>query len=92
MIPLELALSDKALALVWPDGETQLAAESLRRACRCAECLSTPAAASAHAAEVQLLDLEAVGLYAVRLLFSDGHGRGIYPWAYLRTLGEDGLR
>jgi DUF971 family protein len=24
--------------------------------------------------------------YGVQLVFSDGHERGIYPWAYLRDL------
>jgi DUF971 family protein len=25
--------------------------------------------------------------YGVQIVFSDAHERGIYPWAYLRTLG-----
>lgn len=31
-----------------------------------------------------------VGRYAVRIVFDDGHATGIYPWALLRRLGEDG--
>ena len=31
---------------------------------------------------------EAVGRYAVRLYFSDGHSSGLYTWRWLRQLGE----
>lgn len=29
-----------------------------------------------------------VGSYGVNIAFSDGHARGIYPWAYLAALAE----
>jgi DUF971 family protein len=38
---------------------------------------------------VGLTGAEAVGNYAVRLLFDDGHDTGIYTWSYLRELGQD---
>tara|TARA_B100001964_G_scaffold211666_1_gene247115 strand:- start:46 stop:366 length:321 start_codon:yes stop_codon:yes gene_type:complete len=31
-------------------------------------------------------DIELVGNYAVRFVFSDGHSAGIYSWEYLQTL------
>src|SRR5215468_8331922 len=37
--------------------------------------------------DVEITELEPVGLYAVRPKFSDGHDTGIYSWAYLYTLG-----
>jgi len=37
--------------------------------------------------EVEITELEPVGLYAVRPKFSDGHDTGIYSWDYLYTLG-----
>ena len=37
---------------------------------------------------VKLVDLEAVGNYAVRIVFDDGHDTGIYSWSYLRELGD----
>ena len=37
---------------------------------------------------VRVIDLEAVGNYAVRLIFDDLHDTGIYTWEYLRELGE----
>jgi len=37
--------------------------------------------------DVAINDLDPVGAYAVRPVFSDGHDTGIYSWAYLYTLG-----
>ena len=31
--------------------------------------------------------IEPVGMYAVKLVFSDGHDTGIYSWEYLHELG-----
>ena len=39
-------------------------------------------------AEVEILRVEPVGHYAVRLGFDDMHDTGIYAWDYLRELGE----
>ncbi|MGH8596242.1 MAG: gamma-butyrobetaine hydroxylase-like domain-containing protein, partial [Gammaproteobacteria bacterium] len=37
--------------------------------------------------EVNITDIEPVGNYAVRLIFDDGHGTGLYTWDYLHLLG-----
>lgn len=37
---------------------------------------------------VAIRDMEAVGNYAVRILFDDGHDTGLYTWAYLHELGS----
>jgi DUF971 family protein len=37
-------------------------------------------------ADVGILEAHAVGRYAVRIVFDDGHETGIYSWAYLREL------
>jgi len=37
--------------------------------------------------DVAITDLEAVGHYAIRPRFSDGHDSGIYSWDYLYELG-----
>lgn len=39
--------------------------------------------------EVNLLGVEPVGNYAVRLVFSDGHDSGLYTWDYLYGLLRD---
>jgi DUF971 family protein len=36
---------------------------------------------------VEIRAVEPVGVYAVKLVFSDGHDTGIYSWDYLRELG-----
>ena len=37
---------------------------------------------------VQVIGIEPVGQYAVRLTFDDGHDTGLYTWKYLRELAE----
>ena len=39
--------------------------------------------------QVGIRDIEAVGQYAVRLVFDDGHDPGLYTWKYLYDLGRD---
>jgi DUF971 family protein len=39
--------------------------------------------------QVDIKTLDPVGSYAVQPLFSDGHGTGIYSWAYLYELGQN---
>ncbi len=34
-------------------------------------------------------DLQAVGRYAVRIVFDDGHDTGLYSWDELYRLGRD---
>lgn len=36
---------------------------------------------------VEIVGAEAVGHYAVKLIFNDGHDSGIYTWDYLYDLG-----
>jgi DUF971 family protein len=36
--------------------------------------------------EVNVEDIEPVGNYAIRLIFSDGHDTGLYSWDYLYDL------
>ena len=38
---------------------------------------------------VGIRDVEPIGLYAVRLVFDDGHDTGLYAWKYLYELGRD---
>jgi DUF971 family protein len=38
---------------------------------------------------VSIAGTEAVGNYAVRLLFDDGHSTGIFTWSYLHELGRE---
>lgn len=38
--------------------------------------------------EVNIVAIEPVGQYAVRLIFSDSHNSGLYSWDYLYELGS----
>ena len=39
--------------------------------------------------DVEIMAVDPVGNYAVRLVFSDGHDTGLYSWDYLYGLGMD---
>lgn len=38
--------------------------------------------------EVNIVGIEPVGLYAIKIIFSDGHDTGLYSWDYLYDLGQ----
>ena len=90
----------RVLDIVWDDGQAQQLPHALLRAqCKCTVCQSrrllaeavhaAPAAASAAApADVRIDEIRQIGAYGIQLVFSDRHERGIYPWTYLRSLGQ----
>jgi DUF971 family protein len=85
--------SSGVLELTWQDGSTdRLPHALLRSCCRCAACeqqrrhSGTPIEA---AGSIRLSAIEPIGDKGLNLVFSDGHGRGIYPWAYLRQIGRE---
>jgi len=89
---LRLHAVSRYLEVEWSDGVVSRYPHGfLRRQCRCAECLQ--AARSGHgieaAEDISLVAVLPYGPQAVRLQFSDGHSRGIYPFAYLRDLAAE---
>jgi DUF971 family protein len=89
--PEEINLDRKArtLELVWDGRHVLLSHRALRRSCRCSVCESRRRAIDAVLPvddDVELLKIEALGSTALRLFFSDGHDRGIYPWIYLKQI------
>jgi DUF971 family protein len=80
------------LEITWDDAHTsRLPHAWLRARCRCAACEQlerTRAPRPPVAAALRLAELHPVGEHGLNLVFSDGHGRGIYPWPYLRELGD----
>lgn len=80
----------RELRIDWDDGTQQrFSAQSLRQACQCAHCkthrIRTGKDIESDEA-IDINDMSLVGGYGVQLIFSDGHDRGIYPWAYLRSI------
>lgn len=90
MQPLELTISAArdTLLVRWDDGTTTaLAATVLRAESRAAEQVRAGLEGRDRiSAHVAITGAEPVGTYAIRLAFSDGHDRGIYPWGYLREI------
>jgi DUF971 family protein len=84
--------SDQTLELAWPDGTSaRLPYRYLRGECPCASCrnewtgerILDPASIRA---DLKLEGMEAIGNYAVRLGWNDGHSSGLYTWETLRRL------
>ncbi len=85
---------DHEVLLTWPGGKTvALSSRSLREACPCAGCIEEftgrklldPATIPA---DIRPDRIEAVGNYAVRFVWSDGHDSGLYTWKTLRALSQ----
>ncbi len=87
--------ADQVLELAWTDGRAdRLPYRFLRGMCPCASCrdewtgerILDPASIRP---DLKLEGMEAVGSYAVRLSWNDGHSSGLFTWESLRKLGEE---
>jgi DUF971 family protein len=85
--------------IAWSDGHvSHIPFSLLRHACPCAECRGGHENMSAlpdpaifllpldDTSAVHILNVEAVGSYALTIAWEDGHNYGIYRWDYLRAL------
>ncbi len=90
--PREVQVTAQALVLHWSAEDadpTTLPAAYLRARCQCTHCRRLDAKdLERDHAWVLLMDAKPVGTYGLQLVYSDGHDRGIYPWYYLRQLGD----
>ncbi len=93
--PTELRLRKdrRVLAVTFEDGESfELTAEYLRVRSPSAEVQGhSPSERRTVAGKenAQIIELHAVGNYAVRLVFDDLHSTGIFSWDYLYELGQN---
>ena len=92
--------SDTTLMIIWDDGHESLYLyEDLRRSCPCASCseLKKKGVRSAisfkksipledKSKSIKPLDIENIGLYAIRFMWNDRHNTGIYTFDFLRGL------
>jgi DUF971 family protein len=83
----------KSLTIEWADGVTQTFRHALLRGfCPCAYCQGHQGpigwTAAATDEDLDVLEIEEVGNYALRLVFADGHSTGIYSFTHLRQLGD----
>tara|TARA_Y100000991_G_scaffold167693_1_gene129497 strand:+ start:840 stop:1232 length:393 start_codon:yes stop_codon:yes gene_type:complete len=80
------------LEIAWPDARFDLPAELLR-------VCSPSAEVRGHSEQERVLQtgkknvgikaIEAIGNYAIRITFDDGHDSGIFAWDYLYELGNN---
>jgi DUF971 family protein len=95
--PTNIQIIGREVAIAWSDGaETYHGFEALRAA--------SPSAANLGERDilgnqyggngpksfpgVEVLGWEIVGNYALRFMFSDGHGTGLYSYDYLRKIAS----
>ena len=92
VVPNEVTLArDRAemRLVLWDGQEATISAPSLRAACRCAWCTRDRILGQfVQPDTVAFNDVAALGSHGLHVKFSDGHERGIYPWAYLDELAR----
>jgi DUF971 family protein len=102
--PEHIAISkSKGIEIDWKDGlHSSLGLAFLRDNCPCAVCTGahgtepqktnyqSPSPFQMHKPALKMLNCEAVGSYAVKINWNDGHSSGIYSFDYLRKLTTEG--
>lgn len=78
------------LRIEWADGGvSDLPHGLLRQRCRCAACTRLARDGLGPPQPCGLADIRPVADKGLNLAFNDRHDRGIYPWRYLRELGDE---
>ena len=98
--PINVVTLDNEMAIKWNDGEeSYIKNRVLRNQCPCANCSGeSDVFGNIYKADAQKLDQNnntkyiintyvRVGHYAIRIIWEDGHGSGIYSFDFLKTLG-----
>ncbi len=80
----------RVIELSWADGRTfKLPHRIVRGYCPCAGCQGHAGGVRfVDGGDPELRDIGQVGNYALELGWGDGHATGIYPFEFLRKLGE----
>jgi DUF971 family protein len=80
----------KALEITWGDRHVSvLPHDVLRGYCPCATCQGHSGTIKfVTGSNLELVNLEQVGNYALSFSWGDGHNSGIYTFRYLRKLGD----
>ncbi|MCE2413772.1 DUF971 domain-containing protein [Candidatus Poribacteria bacterium] len=95
--PTRIERSSTGLEIRWKDSHhCELSYRTLRQKCPCARCDATRLGkdpfhilpSDDFFENLQLVDIQRVGRYAVRLVWNDGHRTGIYTFQFLRELSE----
>lgn len=92
--PVGMKPWDAGITIQWADGtDLDYDFRGLRLACACAKCIDENTGEKLLVPtmvplDIQAMTIESVGQYAIRVLWSDGHSTGIYPFPLLRHIGE----
>lgn len=94
---ITVSIDEQLLTITWQDGhESAYPLDALRRACPCAGCMGghdrmgeLPDPEIFRLPSLQRWErpkVEAVGTYAIRITWDDGHDAGIHTWKRLRAI------
>ena len=96
--PEHIAISkSKGIKIDWKDGHTSsYELTYLREQCPCATCTGAhgtppttkpaPSLFPMYKPTLKMVDVESVGNYAIRIVWSDGHSTGIYSFEHFRHI------
>jgi DUF971 family protein len=100
--PEHISISkSKGIKIDWKDGRTSdYGLRYLRHHCPCAVCSGShgtppqappiePSPFQMYQPALKMVNVEPVGNYAIRILWSDGHGSGIYSFEHLRKISPE---
>lgn len=99
MEPVELNVSKRGnsevISILWSDGhKSEYEPFALRNSCPCAACQGEPgifgrkysSTKGEIRSDVMPVEIEPVGRYGLKIVWTDGHNLGIYTFDYLRKL------
>ena len=83
---------ERILEMTWSDGHvSRYPTKLLRSQCACAGCVDERTGVrtlnpATIPVDIDILEMESVGNYAIRFHWSDGHDTGIYSWEHLARI------
>lgn len=98
--PTRIERTRTSLKIEWKDSShSEVSYRLLRQQCPCARCDAVRLGkdpfhivpSDDFFENLRLVDIQRVGRYAVRLVWSDGHRTGIYTFEFLRELSESAV-
>ncbi len=92
-------LENKYLWINWSDDtESKISLQKMRAMCPCATCLAERDNQSKNhiplllSSQITVSGIEAVGSYAIQIIWKDGHNTGIYEYPFLKNLAADTIQ
>jgi len=90
---------NKYLWIKWSDDtESKISLKKMREMCPCATCLAQRDNQSKNyipmssSSQITVSGIEAVGSYAIQIIWQDGHNTGIYEYPFLKNLATDSIQ